>query len=338
MLVGRVVMPAPAPESSLTAASLAAAPATPDVSVVVPGLNEGRSLPELAHRIHEALAPLGSYELIFVDDGSTDDTWQRIGELHEQRDCVRGVSLRRNFGKAMALKAGFKLARAPILVMMDADLQDDPDDLPKFITKIREGFDVVVGWKVKRQDPLNRRVLSRIFNRTVSWLTKVKLHDMNCGFKAYRREVIETVPIYGDLFRFIPALAFANGFRIGEIPIKHHSRQFGRSRYGLERLLRGMFDLVSVLFLIRYAVSPMHLFGLVGLTLGSGGLLINAYLSVLWLMGHSIGQRPLLLLGVLMTITGVQFASFGLLGEFLTYQGQKQGYLDSLPVRERIGF
>src|SRR5690606_26942851 len=136
------------------------------------GLNEGRSLPELARRIHDALAPLGSYELIFVDDGSTDDTWQRIGELHDERPCVRGVSLRRNFGKAMALKAGFKVARAPILVMMDADLQDDPDDLPHFIAKIREGFDVVVGWKVKRQDPLNRRVLSRIFNRTVSLLTK----------------------------------------------------------------------------------------------------------------------------------------------------------------------
>lgn len=341
MLVGRVVpvsvVESP-PQTTPHQTVLESTDVVPVVSVVVPGLNEGRSLPELARRVHEALSPVGSYELIFVDDGSTDDTWQRIRELHEVSPSVRGVSLRRNFGKAMALKAGFALARGPILVMMDADLQDDPEDLPSFISKVQEGFDVVVGWKVKRQDPLNRRVLSRIFNGTVSWLTKVDLHDMNCGFKAYRREVIETVPIYGDLFRFIPALAHAHGFRITEIPIRHHSRQFGRSRYGLERLLRGLFDLVSVLFLIRYARSPMHLFGLVGLVLGSGGLLINLYLSVLWFSGHGIGQRPLLLLGVLLTITGVQFASFGLLGEFLTYQSQKQGYLDALPVRSRIGF
>jgi glycosyltransferase involved in cell wall biosynthesis len=334
-------MSASALETSLQAApaaSLAATTPTPEVSVVVPGLNEGKTLPELARRIHDALASYERYELIFVDDGSTDDTWQQISALHEERSNVRGVSLRRNFGKAMALKAGFKLATAPVLVMMDADLQDDPADLPDFIAKIREGYDVVVGWKVKRQDPLNRRVLSWIFNRTVSVLTRVDLHDMNCGFKAYRREVIETIPIYGDMFRFIPALASAHGFRITEIPIKHHTRQFGKSRYGLERLLRGMFDLMSVLFLIRYAGRPMHLFGFVGLFLAGGGIAINAYLSVLWLLGHGIGQRPLLLLGMLMTITGVQFASFGLLGEFLAYQGQKQGYLDTLPVRDRIGF
>jgi glycosyltransferase involved in cell wall biosynthesis len=332
------VVPVSVVESSLHAAPLNPAQPAPEVSIVVPGLNEGQSLPELARRIDKALGPLTPYELIFVDDGSTDDTWQRISALNLELPTVRGLSLRRNFGKAMALKAGFKLARAPILVMMDADLQDDPDDLPQFIAKIREGYDVVVGWKVKRRDPLNRRILSKVFNGTVSWLTKVKLHDMNCGFKAYRREVIETVPIYGDLFRFIPALAFAHGFRIAEIPVNHHSRQFGKSRYGLERLLRGMFDLVSVLFLIRYARSPMHLFGLMGLVLGGGGVAINAYLSVLWIAGQGIGHRPLLMLGILMTVTGVQFASFGLLGEFLAYQGQKQGYLDTLPVRDRVGF
>ena len=238
----------------------------------------------------------------------------------------------------MALRAGFEVATAPVLVMMDADLQDDPADLPRFLEKIDEGFDVVVGWKVKRKDPLNRRLLSRVFNGTVSWLTRVPLHDMNCGFKAYRREVVETVPIYGDLFRFIPAFASAEGFRITEIPIKHHSRQYGSSRYGLERVLRGIFDLVSVLFLIRYARSPMHLFGFVGLLLGCGGLLINGYLSVLWLSGEGIGHRPLLMLGVLMTVIGVQFASLGLLGEFLAYQGQKQSYRDSLPVRHKVGF
>jgi glycosyltransferase involved in cell wall biosynthesis len=338
VLVGAIVQPLSAVQGSTSPAPLASELVVPQVSIVIPGLNEAESLPDLARRVDEALSPLGPYELIFVDDGSTDDTWQTIAGLHQQNSSVRGVRLRRNFGKAMALKAGFKVSRAPILVMMDADLQDDPGDLPRFIQKISEGFDVVVGWKVKRQDPLNRRILSKIFNRTVSWLTRVKLHDMNCGFKAYRRDVIETVPIYGDLFRFIPALASAQGFRIGEIPVTHHSRQFGRSRYGLERVLKGFFDLVSVLFLIRYSRSPMHLFGLVGLVLGCGGLLINVYLSVLWLKGEGIGSRPLLLLGILMTLIGVQFASLGLLGEFLTYQGQKRGYRDTLPVRERIGF
>jgi glycosyltransferase involved in cell wall biosynthesis len=338
MLVGPIVHSLSAVEGSTSPAPLATAARLPQVSVVIPGLNEADSLPELARRVHETLNPLGPYELIFVDDGSTDDSWSRIIALHQQYPSVRGVRLRKNFGKAMALKAGFKVSQAPVLVMMDADLQDDPDDLPRFIQKLAEGFDVVVGWKVKRQDPFNRRVLSAIFNKTVSRLTQVDLHDMNCGFKAYRREVIETIPIYGDLFRFIPALASAQGFRIGEIPITHHSRQYGKSRYGLERVLRGLFDLVSVLFLIRYARRPMHLFGLVGLLLGCGGLLINAYLSVLWLSGVGIGGRPLLLLGVLMTVIGVQFASLGLLGEFLTYQGQKRDYRDTLPVREHIGF
>lgn len=323
---------------SETEESRGAAEVVPRVSVVVPGLNEAESLPELARRVDVALAPLGPYELIFVDDGSTDESWQRIAQLHERNPKVRGVCLRRNFGKAMALRAGFEAARADVLVMMDADLQDDPEDLPSFLEKLDEGFDVVVGWKVQRKDPLNRRLLSKVFNGTVSRLTSVRLHDMNCGFKAYRREVVETIPVYGDLFRFIPAFASAEGFRIAEIPIKHHSRKHGRSRYGLERVLRGMFDLLSVLFLIRYARRPMHLFGFVGLTLACGGVLINGYLSLLWLQGHPIGNRPLLLLGVLMTVIGGQFASLGLLGEFLAYQGQKRRYRDGLPVRSRVGF
>ncbi len=338
--VGSRPSSAPPPDGSIgessSKASAERVPA-PDISVVVPGLNEAQSLPELARRVGEHLGPHLRYELIFVDDGSTDDTWQVIERLHRENPAVRGVRLRSNFGKAMALRAGFKAASAPTLVMMDADLQDDPADLPSFLEKVDEGYDVVVGWKVKRRDPLNRRLLSRLFNTTVSCLTRVKLHDMNCGFKAYRREVIETIPIYGDLFRFIPALAAAQGFRTCEIPINHHSRQYGRSRYGLERVLRGFFDLVSVLFLIRYSRRPMHLFGLLGLGLGAMGLVINSYLAVLWLLGNGIGGRPLLLLGVLLMVLGAQFASLGLLGEFLTYQAQKQDYRDALPVREQIG-
>jgi glycosyltransferase involved in cell wall biosynthesis len=221
--------------------------------------------------------------------------------------------------------------------MMDADLQDDPEDIPEFLEKIRSGLDVVVGWKVNRKDPLNRRLLSKVFNGTVRRVTGVSLHDMNCGFKAYRREVIQTVPIYGDLFRYIPVLAAAQGFRVAEVPVKHHERKFGRSRYGLERILRGLFDLLSVVFLTRYARRPMHLFGSFGLLLGGIGFVIDGYLSVLWFIGTPIGHRPLLLLGTLMIIAGIQFASMGFIGEFMTWQGQTRKRGDDLPIRERVG-
>ncbi|MGB5222210.1 MAG: glycosyltransferase family 2 protein, partial [Polyangiales bacterium] len=225
----------------------------PELTLVIPGLNEAESLPLLAAQVKEALAPETSYELIFVDDGSTDDSWRIITELNEADPAVRGIRLRKNFGKAMALAAGFERARAEVVVMMDADLQDDPADLPKMLAALDAGLDVVVGWKVNRLDPTNRKIFSRIFNTTVGYVTGVRLHDMNCGFKAYRREVLQSIPIYGDLFRFIPVLASWQGFRVGEIPVNHRSRQFGSSRYGLERILRGFFDLLSVSFLTKYS-------------------------------------------------------------------------------------
>jgi glycosyltransferase involved in cell wall biosynthesis len=309
----------------------------PEISLVIPGLNEAASLPELAQRIHAALDGVRRYELIFIDDGSTDESWDVITRLHEQLPTVRGVRLRANFGKAMALSAGFAHARGEIIVMMDADLQDDPVDLPAFLAAIENGLDVVVGWKVNRLDPLNRRVLSKIFNGTVGMMTRVHLHDMNCGFKAFRREVIHTLPVYGDLFRFIPVLAKWQGFRVGEVPVQHHARKHGRSRYGLERILRGLFDLLSVMFLTRYSRKPMHLFGLMGLMLGVGGFAICTYLTVLWSLGHAIGHRPLLLLGVLLIILGIQFFSMGLLGEFLTFSHQRRHARDELPIRSVVG-
>jgi glycosyltransferase involved in cell wall biosynthesis len=312
-------------------AVMASAP-KPSVSVVVPGLNEAESLPLLAAQIREALEGK-SYELIFVDDGSTDDSWQVINDLNEADPAVRGVRLRANFGKAMALAAGFERARADAVVMMDADLQDDPADLPRMLEKIDGGLDVVVGWKVERHDPLNRRIFSKVFNTTVGVVTGVHLHDMNCGFKAYRREVLDAIPIYGDLFRFIPVLASWQGFRIGEIPVNHRARQFGRSRYGLERILRGFFDLLSVSFLTKYSRKPMHLFGLLGLLFASLGVLICGYLAVLWFMGEGIGARPLLLLGVLLILVGAQSFSIGLLGEFMTFQYQRKDASERLPVR-----
>ncbi len=309
----------------------------PRVSLVIPGINESESLGELAARIAQSLDGRHEYEILFVDDGSTDDSWKVISGLHAKDARIRGYRLRKNFGKAMALAVGFEHARGEIIITMDADLQDDPADLHAFIARIEEGSDVVVGWKVERLDPTNRLVLSRIFNGTVRRATGVKLHDMNCGFKAYRREVLRTIPLYGDLFRFIPAFAAWQGFLVAEVPIKHHARKYGTSRYGLERILRGFFDLLSVIFLTRYSKKPMHLFGLIGLILTTIGFLTEGYLTVLWFMGHTIHDRPLLLLGALEIILGIQFFSTGLIGEFLTYQNQKRMGPVDLPIRERVG-
>jgi glycosyltransferase involved in cell wall biosynthesis len=330
--------PAPAdePQAAAPSSHLHLAVPPPRVSVVVPGLNEAESLPELAKRIQAALEGVATHEILFVDDGSTDPSWKVITELHRGDPRIKGVRLRKNFGKAAALAAGFRRARGAIIVTMDADLQDDPADLPAFLAKVEDGLDVVVGWKVERLDPKNRLVLSRIFNGTVRLVTGVKLHDMNCGFKAYSREVIESIPVYGDLFRFIPALAAGEGFQVGEVPVKHHARRYGQSRYGLERILRGSFDLLSVLFLTRYSKKPMHFFGLIGLVLGSVGFAIDAYLSVLWFLGHKIGDRPLLLLGVLLILVGIQFFSTGLIGEFLVYQRHKAEPGSDHPVREEL--
>ena len=308
----------------------------PRVSLVVPGLNEAPSLKELATRAAAALEGLATWELLFVDDGSTDDTWKVISALHAEDPRIRGVRLRKNFGKATALASGFRRARGDVIITMDADLQDDPADLPAFLAAVEAGEDVVVGWKVNRLDPANRKVLSRIFNGTVRITTGVRLHDMNCGFKAYRQDVIKTIPVYGDLFRFIPALAAWQGFRVAEVPIKHHARVHGRSRYGLERILRGFFDLLSVLFLTKYSKRPMHLFGFIGLLFSTIGFGVGVYLTVLWTMGHRIGDRPLLLLAVLMCILGIQFFSMGFLGEFMTYQNQKRAYAEDAPVREEL--
>jgi len=291
----------------------------PEISIVVPGLNEAESLPLLAAQIADALADK-PYELIFVDDGSTDDSWEVIGQLNEANPAVRGVRLRSNFGKATALNAGFDRARADVVVMMDADLQDDPADLPRMLEKLHGGLDVVVGWKVERHDPLNRRLFSKVFNKTVGLVTGVHLHDMNCGFKAYRKEVLDSIP-----------------FRVGEIPVNHRARQFGRSRYGLERILRGFFDLLSVSFLTKYSRKPMHLFGLLGLAFSALGALICAYLAGLWFMGEPIGARPLLLLGVLLILVGAQSFSIGLLGEFMTFQYHRKDDRERLPIRESVG-
>jgi len=295
------------------------------ISVVVPLLNEERSLETLYAEIVAALEQEGhDFEVVFVDDGSTDESLSTLGRLHEEQSNVVVVHLRRNFGKAAALQAGFLEARGDIVVTIDADLQDDPGEIPKLLAKLEEGFDLVSGWKTRRNDPFPRRLFSRIFNWVTGVISGVHLHDVNCGLKAYRAEVLKGMRIYGELHRFIPVLAAYRGYRVAEIPVNHRARQHGRSRYGPERYLRGFFDLLSVTFMGRYRHRPLHLFGGVGLLMGAIGFIILTYLSVLWFWGQGIGGRPLLTLGVFLLVVGIQFISLGLLSELITSQHEER--------------
>ena len=295
------------------------------ISVVVPLLNEERSLETLYAEIVAALEQEGhDFEVVFVDDGSTDESLSTLGRLHEEQSNVVVVHLRRNFGKAAALQAGFLEARGDIVVTIDADLQDDPGEIPKLLAKLEEGFDLVSGWKTRRNDPFPRRLFSRIFNWVTGVISGVHLHDVNCGLKAYRAEVLKGMRIYGELHRFIPVLAAYRGYRVAEIPVNHRARQHGRSRYGPERYLRGFFDLLSVTFMGRYRHRPLHLFGGVGLLMGAIGFIILTYLSVLWFWGQGIGGRPLFTLGVLLMVVGIQFISLGLLSELITSQHEER--------------
>jgi glycosyltransferase involved in cell wall biosynthesis len=289
------------------------------ISVVIPVHDEERSVELLYDELRAALEPLGSdWEAIFVDDGSTDGTFAALTRLHSRNENVRVVRLRRNFGKAAALVAGFDQVQGDIVVTIDGDLQDDPAEIPRLLAKLDEGFDLVSGWKAHRRDPLRRRIPSRIFNSVTSRFSGVRLHDMNCGLKAYRAEVVHGLRLYGELHRFIPVLAHYRGFRIAELPVNHRAREHGRSRYGLERYLRGFLDLLTVSFMGRYRHRPLHLFGGLGLALTAIGIGILVYLTVDKTLGHAIGGRPLLTLGVLLVVVGMQFFSLGLISEMIT--------------------
>ena len=295
------------------------------ISVVVPLLNEEHSLETLYREIANALEPLDhDFEVVFVDDGSTDGSLSVLGRLHDEVENVVVVHLRRNFGKATALQAGFLEASGDLVVTIDADLQDDPAEIPKLLAKLDEGFDLVSGWKTRRNDPVTRRLFSRVFNWMTGVISGIRLHDVNCGLKAYRAEVLQGMRLYGELHRFIPVLAAYRGYRIAEIPVNHRARQHGRSRYGPERYLRGFFDLLSVTFMGRYRHRPLHLFGGIGLVMGAIGFVILTYLTVIWFWGHAIGHRPLLTLGVLLMVVGIQFVSLGLLSELITSQHEER--------------
>ncbi len=289
------------------------------ISVVIPVHDEERSVARLYEELSSALDELPDvWEAVFVDDGSVDGTFAELALLHEARNNVRVVRLRRNFGKAAALDAGFAEAAGDIVVTIDGDLQDDPAEIPRLLAKLDEGFDLVSGWKEKRRDPITRRVPSKLFNAVSGRVSGVRLHDMNCGLKAYRAEVVQGMRLYGELHRYIPVLAHYRGYRVTELPVHHRPREHGRSNYGVERYLRGFLDLLTVTFMGRYRHRPLHLFGGIGLLTSLIGLVILAYLTVVKLAGHAIGQRPLLLLGVLLLVVGIQLLSLGLISELIT--------------------
>ena len=302
------------------------------ISVVVPVHDEERTVALLYDELESALQPLEQpWEAVFVDDGSTDGSYAALTRLHSAYDNVRVIRLRKNFGKAAALGAGFAHAEGDVVVTIDADLQDDPAEIPRLLAKLDEGFDLVSGWKTRRRDPLTRRVPSKIFNWVTGRVSGLRLHDLNCGLKAYRAEVVQELRLYGELHRFIPVLAYYRGHRVAELPVNHRPREHGRSRYGIERYVRGFLDLLTVSFIGRYRYRPLHLFGGLGLLLGALGFCVLLYLTALKIDGHSIGQRPLLILGVLLVVVGLQFFSLGLISELITSQHEERA-----GPRERI--
>jgi glycosyltransferase involved in cell wall biosynthesis len=303
---------------------------------VIPVHNEERSVALLLDELGSALDPLGQpWEAVFVDDGSTDGSFAALTRLHDRAPNVRVVRLRRNFGKSAALAAGFRHAEGEVVVTIDADLQDDPAEVPRLLAKLDEGFDLVSGWKTKRRDPWRRRLVSRIFNSVVSRASGLRLHDMNCGLKAYRAEVVRSLRIYGELHRFLPVLAHDRGFRVAELPVNHRPREHGRSRYGAERYVRGFLDFLTVSFMGRYRHRPLHLFGGLGLVFALIGSVVLVYLTVLKLTGSAIGHRPLLTLGVLLVVVGLQFFSLGLLSELITsHHEERTGAVSDLHVDE----
>ena len=290
-----------------------------EVSIVVPLYNEAESLPDLVSEIEKSLTGKYEYEIIFVDDGSNDGSWEVILSLAEHKPFINGISFRTNQGKSSALQAGFEQAKGEFVVTMDADLQDDPNEVPEMIAMLKEGNDIVSGWKKERYDPISKTVPSKFFNYVTRGSSGIKLHDFNCGLKAYRSEVVKNIYLYGELHRYVPVLAKRQGFnRIVEKVVKHHPRKYGTTKFGLSRFINGFLDLITILFVQRYLQKPMHFFGSIGMLLLLIGGAINIYLAFLRLfMNAGIGNRPLLFLGILLMVLGVQFFSTGLLGELI---------------------
>lgn len=291
------------------------------VSLVIPLLNEEESLEPLYNEIKKTVDKLKiDYEIVFIDDGSTDSSLQKLRELNRKDRNVRYISFRKNYGKSAALNVGFKKASGDAIITMDADLQDDPAEIENLLEKLDNGWDMVSGWKKVRFDPFIKKHSSKFFNYTTRVLTKIKIHDFNCGLKAYKRDVIKNINVYGELHRYIPVLATNKGFTVSEIPVKHHPRRYGKTKFGISRFFKGFIDLLTVIFNSRYIKRPMHLFGFFGVTAFILGVIVNLWLSYEKIfLDKSLGDRPVLFLGILLIIVGVQFFAVGLLGEIIVH-------------------
>jgi glycosyltransferase involved in cell wall biosynthesis len=297
-----------------------------DLTVLVPLYNEADSVEELHQSVVETVDALGlSLEMIFVDDGSTDGSDAALARIHKRDSRVKVITFRRNFGKSAALSVGFAEAKGKVIITMDGDLQDDPHEIPNLLKRLDEGYDLVSGWKVKRFDPITKTLPSRFFNFVTAKMTGIPLHDFNCGLKAYRREAAKSLNVYGELHRFLPVLAHWSGFRAGEIPVLHHRRKYGRTKFGAARFVNGFLDLLAVMFLTSDK-SPLHFLGRVAIVLLAVGLAISAYFGAFWLTGHGLRVRPLLLFGLVLVILGIQFISMGLLGEMIASSMQRRDY------------
>jgi glycosyltransferase involved in cell wall biosynthesis len=297
-----------------------------ELSLVVPVHDEQEALPQLLEEMEAVCTEIGrSWEIVVVDDGSTDGSTELLERHARKRPGFRVVGLRRNFGKAAALTAGFEHSTGEVVVTLDGDGQDDPAEIPALLSKLDEGYDLVSGWKRERRDPALKRWASRLFNSVTARLSGVPLHDFNCGLKAYRERCARSLDVYGELYRYLPVLAFQRGWSVTELPVKHRPRLHGRSKFGVERYARGMFDLMTVLFIGRYQQRPLHLFGGIGLVLMLAGFAISIYLTILRLNGEGIGDRPLLLLGALLIVVGIQFLTFGLLGQMFAGMAHETG-------------
>jgi glycosyltransferase involved in cell wall biosynthesis len=298
-----------------------------NVSLVVPAYNEAESLPELVEAVRSVMAGTGrSWELLVLDDGSTDGTRAALAGLAPRVPELRYRSFVRNYGKSAAISVAFREATGDRVVTLDADLQDDPAEIPALLDKLDEGWDLVSGWKKVRRDPPSKTVPSRIFNRVTSMVSGLKIHDMNCGLKAYRGAVARGLPLYGELHRFLPAIAHWQGYRVTELPVRHHPRRYGKSKFGANRFVNGFLDLLTVSFVHSGKLSPLHVFGRIGLFFGAAGAVIFGGFVVHWLLGGAVRTRPLFFIGLILLILAVQFVSLGLLGELVVKEQKEPVY------------
>ena len=315
------------------APTLAVEASPPRLSIVVPAYNEAESLPELYRELSAALDQLGmTWEIVVVDDGSRDGTDRVLEALCKADARVRGILLSRNFGKSAALSTAFHSVRGEFVCTLDADLQDDPAELPKMFAMLEQGYDLVSGWKVKRRDPVTKRWPSKLFNAVTSTVAGVRLHDFNCGYKLYRREVVDALEVYGELHRFLPALAHWRGFRVGEIGVNHRPRRFGQSKFGASRFVNGFLDLLTAAFISTSALKPLHVFGRIGLLFLTTGFGLALWFVAQWIHGDPLRVRPLMLGGAACVLLGIQFILMGLLGEMIAHQSARNDY----PVRRRF--